>query len=301
MFLKIVLPILLILSIGLVSRKVDLLNAPRVELLNKIAFYIALPALVFHSIHSRPFGEIWAPTLVIGFLTVLFLTFGIGWFAFRNMDDNSKRSVATAQSYHGNLGYMGLPIVAMVLGGAAGAKASLLLGLGSITQIPLTMSLLVRLNNPKTRPIDQLKRIVANPVLLALIVGLSFSLLQLSVPSEIDEPISFLAKTALPIALLGVGASIRLRKRGENPKVLSSVAGLKMITMPVLGWIILSTLSVGSLSLKTGILMLGMPTAVSTFVYSKELGGDEKFASLNISTTTIISMLTISALLILLS
>ncbi len=72
---------------------------------------------------------------------------------------------------------------------------------------------------------------------------------------------------------------------------------MKIVFMPILGWILLSSLGADVVSLKTGVLMLGMPTAVSTFIYSKELGGDEEFASLNISLTTLASMVTVAILL----
>lgn len=301
MFLEVVIPILVLLLIGLISREAGVLTSNRVKILNKVAFYIALPALVFHSIYSRSLREIFSFPLVLGFCTVILLTLGIGWVVFRKTENNPKKSVAITQSYHGNLGYMGLPVVAMALGDAAGAKASLLLGVGSTIQIPLTTTLLVHLNRSSAKLTDRMKRVGLNPVLLALIVGLVFSCLNIPLPQAPDKVISLISKTALPIALLGVGASLNLKIRGADVKTITEVSALKMALMPALGSIIFSMLNVGGLSFKTGMLMLGMPIAISTFIYAKELGGDENFASLNISLTTLISIISISILLILFS
>ncbi|KXA90955.1 hypothetical protein AKJ63_01520 [candidate division MSBL1 archaeon SCGC-AAA259D18] len=301
MFGEVILSILLLLAAGLVSREVGLLDSFRIKLLNKFAFYVALPALIFHSIYGRSLEEIFSPTLVSGFCLVILLTLGIGWLSYGNFKDDAKKSVAITQSYHGNLGYMGLPIVIMGFGKAAGAKASLLVGVGSASQIALTTILLVHLNGVRTTLKSKLEKIVANPVLLSLVAGLCFSFLRISIPSQPERILSLLSETALPIALLGVGASIKLRRRKGDLRLLGSVIGLKMILMPVLGWVLLHLLEVGSLGLKTGVLMLGMPTAVSTFIYTKELGGDEELASKNISFTTIFSIPTITVLLFLLS
>lgn len=301
MFGEIILSILLLLAAGLVSREAGLLNSFRVKLLNKFAFYVALPALIFHSIYARSLEEIFSPALVSGFCLVILLTLGAGWLIYRNLKDDAKRSMAMTQSYHGNLGYMGLPIVIMGFGEAAGAKAGLLVGVGSPLQIALTTILLVHLSGVRTGLKGKLVKIVANPVLLSLLAGLCFSFLQISIPGPPERTLSLLAETALPIALLGVGASIKLEKRKEDLSVFGSVIGLKMILMPVLGWVILNLLGVGPLGLKTGVLMLGMPTAVSTFIYAKEMGGDEELASKNISFTTVFSIATIAVLLFFLS
>lgn len=297
MFLEVILEILLILGIGLILRRVGILNEHRVDLLNKVAFYIALPALIFHSIYSRSLGEIFSPDLILGFFIVLISILLLGWERFRDIEETGLRSVAITQSYHGNLGYMGLPVVAVALGESAGAKASILVGTGSMIQIVLTTIILVQMNSPKGSLRDNLERVILNPVLLSLIVGLTFSYLNLSLTQTLGDAISLVSDSALPIALLGVGASIKLEVSREDWKIPAEVTTLKIITMPVLGWIVLSIISVDPISLKTGVLMLGMPTAVSTFIYSKELGGDEEFASLNISLTTLFSMISVAILL----
>jgi len=47
--------------------------------------------------------------------------------------------------------------------------------------------------------------------------------------------------------------------------------------------------------------MLGTPTAVSTFVFANELGGDREFASLNVFVTTLASVATLFVLITLVS
>ena len=49
-------------------------------------------------------------------------------------------------------------------------------------------------------------------------------------------------------------------------------------------------LAVGSATFTASVVMLGTPTAVSTYVFAHELGGDEEFASLNVFVTTVASV-----------
>ncbi|KXB05853.1 hypothetical protein AKJ53_01880 [candidate division MSBL1 archaeon SCGC-AAA382F02] len=298
MFLDVVGPIIVLLVIGFAAKEIGLLDSSRVDILNKLAFYVALPALVFYSTYSRSLKEIFSLPLVLAFCLVILSTLIVGWFVHKRIEKNSRRSVATIQSYHGNIGYMGLPIVTMALEEAAGAKASLLLGVGSIIQILLTIIILIYLNTRQAEITKEITKGIINPVVLALVAGILFSYFGLSLPNLMEESISILSEAALPIALLGVGASIELARRVGDLPIIGSVIGLKMILMPLLGWIAFSAFGVGGVAEEAGILMLGMPTAVSTFIYAKELGGDARLASLNISLTTILSILTISVMLL---
>lgn len=297
MFYDVVLYIFLILILGYICKQIGILNNNRINILNKIAFYVALPALVFHSIYKRPLDKIFSPPLLAGFLATILLMVIVSWKVHSKTEKREKRSVGIVQSYHGNIGYMGLPVVSKALGSAAGAKASLLLGFGSITQILMTMAIFAYINSAKAKFSQEVKRIFLNPVVISLLFGIAISIVGISPPKTIDTALSWISESALPIALLGVGASIEMKRRFDDLKTVSSVLGLKIIMMPVIGWILLSLLGVGELGIESGVLMLGMPTAVSTFIYAKELGGNGELASLNISTTTLASVASITALL----
>lgn len=300
MIVEVILPIFALLIVGYLGKRIGFLPPPIVDLLNKGAFYVALPALVFHSVYSRSLAEIYSPVLLLSFYLVIFLTLAISALVFSGMESRRK-STSLVQSYHGNLGYMGLPIITLAFGAAAGAKASFLLGFAALLQISLTVALLVYMNQAEADPWNQLRQILLNPVLIALFVGILFSYLGLTLPQIPREIISYVGEAALPMALLGVGATIEAGGYRDELRDLGSVMIMKLIVMPVLGVILLTLLGVNVLDLKTGILMLAMPTAVSTFIYTSELGGDEKLASLNISFTTLISLLTISVFLVIFS
>lgn len=302
---EIILPIFVLLIIGLGARELGLLNRQRIDILNWVAFYVALPALVFDSTYSRSLKDIFSLNLVSGVFFVLLAIVAISWIVNHPDPDDGRKSVSIVQSYHTNFGYMGLPIVAMALGGAAEGKASVLLGFGSTVQILLTTTILVYYNHGESVGLlDKLKRVVFNPVILSLLLGISFSYFGPSTPTSLGDLvnwmktlISLLSRMALPIALLGVGASIKVERPGRKLNSMLSVSALKLVVMPLLGWAIFHVLGVGETGIRAGILMLAMPTAVSTFIYTSEFGGDQEVASMNISFTTLLSILTLSGIL----
>ncbi len=301
MIVEVILPIFALLVAGFLAESLGILPPSLVNILNKGAFYVALPALVFHSVYSRSLGEIYSPVILLVFCSIIFLVLVVSFLVFREMDGRERWSTLLVQTYHGNLGYMGLPIVTFAFGEMAGAKASFLLGFVSPVQISLTVILLVYLNQTEADIREQLKQILINPVLILLFTGILFSYFGLSLPTLPDRIISYIGEAALPMALLGVGAKIRIGGYRDDLRAISSVTVMKLVVMPLLGLIFLNLLGVDLLSLRAGILMLAMPTAISTFIYTSELGGDPKLASLNISFSTLTSLFTISVFLIILS
>lgn len=281
---------LVLLGLGALARASGVVGPDRRSQLNSFAYYVALPALIFGSTHDRPPGEVFSPTLVVGLWAVVLGMVALSLFVHRNADSASTRSVATVQSYHSNLGFLGLPLVATTFGGLAAAKGSLLLGVGSLTQVPLTILLLVTLNGLDVSVGEELRSLLANPVLLSLAVGLLFAEFGLSVPGAAAWGVGVLSELALPVALVCVGSSLDVDRTELVLEGTPSVVGLKLLVMPALAWLVFASLGAEGSTLRAGVLMLGMPTAVSTFIYATEHGGDGAVASRNVLATTVLSI-----------
>ncbi|MFC6757105.1 MULTISPECIES: AEC family transporter [Haloarcula] len=287
---------LVFLAIGAAARSVSLLTASRTETLTAVAFYVALPALVFASTFDRPLGELVSPALLVGFWTVLAATVAAGWIVHRRRESDARRSVAIVQSYHGNMGFLGLPLVAATLGGEAAAIASVVLGLGALTHVPVTVLTLIRINDSDASLSGELRALATNPVLVSLSAGIAASVGGVGVPAPMVTGLDAVATLALPLALVCVGAKLDTELSLSTLRPTTGVVLLKVVWMPVLAWAVFSALGVGSTALSAAVIMLGVPTAVSTYVYTSELGGDAAFASMNVVVTTVASLGTLSVL-----
>lgn len=288
--------LLALLAVGWLARAAGLLDERRRELVTAAAYYVALPALVFDSTYDQPLIRLLSPTLVVGVWGVIGAMVVVGWVAHRDVPSPAVRSAAVVQSYHTNLGYFGLPLVAATLGETATATASLVLGVGALAQIPLTIAVLVTLADAEVSLRTEVRTILTNPVILALVVGLAAGQVGLSVPAPAGTALGLVASLALPLALLGVGSSLQLDALGADAERTSTVVVLKLLVMPALAWLTFTALGADRPTLQAGVAMLAMPTAVSTYVYVSEHGGDERVASANVIATTLASLATLFVL-----
>lgn len=282
--------LLALLLIGTGLRTSGILDESRTQRLNDVAYYVALPALIFVSTYDRAIDELLTPALFLGLLAVVFGTAGLAWVVHRSRPASGRQSVAIVQSYHSNIGYLGLPLVAATFDAQVTAIASVVLGVVSLTQVPLTVLVLTTINGADATVGSELGRLARNPVLVTLLAGLTVGSLGLSLPAVVTGGLDVLGTLALPIALLCVGASLQLDRPDVDVGATGSVVALKIALMPALGWLVFSLLSVDAATFTATIVMLGTPTAVSTYVFANELGGDETFASLNVFLTTLASV-----------
>ncbi len=284
------LAMLAVLLLGTGLRAGGLLTASRTGRLNAAAYYIALPALVFVATYEQSIGELLSPSLLVGLLVVLYGTAALAWIVHRNEAAAERRSVAVVQSYHSNLGYLGLPLVAATFDPTVTAIATLVLGIGSLAQLPLTVFILSTVNGANATVRSELTALAKNPVLLALIIGLISGAVGLTLPTTADIGLEALAALALPMALLSVGASLEVDLPSVNLGAVGTVTAVKVACMPAVAWVVFSLLAVDSATFTAAVVMFGTPTAVSTYVFASELGGDERFASLNVFVTTVVSI-----------
>jgi hypothetical protein len=284
---------LLLLAIGASARARGLLTPDRRDALTAVAFYVALPALVFESTMGRALEEVLVWRLVVGVTVVLLLVAGLSWLVHRGRANPERRGVAVVQSYHCNMGFLGVPFVAATFGGVTAGKASVVLGIGSLVQVTLTVLLLTRITSAEADVLGELRGVARNPVLVALTLGLVGSALGVEFPPLVGDGLGAIGTLALPIALLAVGASLTTDGGLVDPPTVGVVAAVKLLVMPLLAVGVFTVLAASPTTLRAGVLMLAMPTAVSTYIYASELGGDRDLASATVVATTVAAVATL--------
>lgn len=284
---------LALLSVGAGLRVVGVLTEHRRDRLTAVAFYVALPALVFTSTVNRSLSDVLVWRLFVGVTAVYLAVTGIGWVVHRGHEKPAQRGVAVVQSYHCNMGFLGLPFVAASFSGVTVGKASVIHGFGSLIQITLTVLLLTRITNSDADVVDELGNLTRNPVLIALALGLTGGTIGLSLPGLLEDSLGVLGNLALPIALPAVGASLTAEGGLVDPPTVCAITTVKLLIMPVVALMVFTGLGASPTTLRAGVLMLAMPTAVSTYIYSSELNGDGDLASATVLTTTVVAVATL--------
>lgn len=288
--------LLALLLAGTALRAGNVLDRTRSERLNAFAYWVALPALIFVSTYDQSMLAVVTPALVGGHVFVLLSTAGLAWAFFRQRGERDRQSVAVVQSYHSNIGYLGFPLIAATFEAGVTAVAGVILGVVSLVQVPLTVGVFVSVNQADVPFRREVAKLAANPVLLSLVAGVVVSVSSVGVPPGIAGGLDALGSLALPTALLCVGASLDVEVPSFDAWATGMVVVLKVVFMPALAWVVFRALAADAATVTASVVMLGTPTAVSTFVFAGELGGDTEFASLNVFASTVASIVTLFSL-----
>jgi predicted permease len=300
--LNLMIPIFILILLGYFLRKKEFLSQESADGINKLVYYIALPALIFKSIASFSFESIFSLGLILNFYIATILIMIIAFF----ISVSIKRSIRGALvmcSFRGNLAYLGLPVVTFAFGEIAGAIAAIIIGFAVPLYVTLSVILLSIYNKEKAKINLKLliKDIFINPLIMGVVLGLIFSIFNLSLPIILDDTIKLIARISLPLILLIIGFTISLKEIKNYIALDSLTSFLKLILLPIIGIFVFKFLFAAPFeSIRVAILMLGMPTAVASFVFAKELKADEKYTVSQVGFSTLVSLITIPILIMIL-
>ena len=211
-------PLVLLIALGAALARIRFLGSAFIADLNKLAFWIALPALLFTSAsgaaapHSGTF-RLFA-VLVVGTALITLLAFAAS-FALRM--PASTRGTLMQAAFRGNLAYIGIPVLAYSFSESPTESSTRALATAVIVMV-FTMALynilaVIVLQSSIHAPggIDWRRSalaILSNPLLLAGLLGLIVPLLRITLPSFLQRALEALGAAAVPIALMCIGGSL---------------------------------------------------------------------------------------------
>jgi len=295
---NVVAPVFLLVALGYFVKKINVINENFVDVTSKFVYSVSLPALVFINISEIDLSEaidfnqiiyIYAATLIIFFLIWLI--------SIPFIKEGKNLSVFVQGAYRSNFAIVGFAIVSKLFGSYALGKASLILAFvlplyNILAVIILTVPLRKerKLNLKKT-----IIEIVLNPLIVAVMVGLPFSYYRIEIPSVINLTAGFLAELALPLALIGIGGSLNLQNIKKASGLAFTSSAIKIILIPLL--LTLGALHFGFRGLELGIMyvLFASPTAIVSFIMAEAMGANSKLAGNIVLISTVASVLTIAA------
>jgi predicted permease len=290
-----IIPIFLIILTGLVLRGIDFLPGHLLGPLNRLVFYVAIPAMIFQKVAEADFHAHFQPVLLAGTLLPPLVIFALGQATLRATSMSGSESGTFLQSsYHGNLGYIGLAVAYYYLGDQGLTQASILSGFLMLLQNLL--SVWVLRPAPGTaghnRVLTLVKKILVNPVILSALAGIAFSLFRIPLPEIISRSLSILSGMALPLALIVIGASLSVRLiRAHLGQALAS-GGFKLVLLPFVGYLAYLGLGLDQAVFMPGLVLLAAPSATVTYVMAAEMHGSPDLASATVTLNTMLSALT---------
>ena len=283
-----VIPVILIILVGLLAGY----TLPiQIQTLSLLTLYILYPALIFDSFYQTNISLESGASLLLGFIITSCLVYisvlFIGKIA--NLSSSTKTAFIATVLFPNN-GNMGLPIATFVLGNVGLRMAVLYMIFSSILMFCIGPILL----QGKTI-LSGVRKALASPLIWSILLGIIWHIYALNLPNQFYLSIQKLGEAAIPIALLLLGIQLTKTHWQFGTKELLSVF-MRLLLAPLIAYIAGISLHLNNLNLQVLVLQSSMPTAVSSLVLITEFDGDNNFVARTIVMSTLMSFVTIPAI-----
>jgi len=301
----IVLPVFMVVALGFFLKRTTLVEESFFSQLNRLVFYIALPALLFYKISTADFKASFNPTLLFGLLATMAATYG-GSYLYAVLRGYAPPQIGAfcQGASRGNIAFLGLAISFNAYGEAGFATAGVLAGfIIPFINILSVLALLMpqRKNNQSMTGAFWMYQFAFNPLIIASFAGILWSYFALPLPAVVDKALSIVTGMSLPLALISIGASFSLKKlRGDIVKA-GSATIIKVVLQPLVTALVLLALGIRGMELGIGVILAGTPTAVAAFIMAEQLKADAELSGAIIVLSTACSLATYTAALYLLA
>ena len=288
-------PIFILLGLGIVLMRIQLLNDAFVDVGSRLVFSMGLPALLFLSISKTSIGASSNLSLVgfgLSMTVAVFLL--LEYLAAKHVQPPEDRGVVVQGAYRSNMGIIGLALCANAYGEQGLIVSSLYVGLVTILFNVLAVITLSRSLQRKQGVGRMIKGIVSNPLIIAIVLALPVSMSGTKLPTVLLRSVQYLADLTLPLALICTGASLNFGTfRAEIRNTLLS-GGFKLVIVPLL--FSLGGVALGFRGIELGVVLLmsSAPTAAASYVMVRAMGANAPLAANIIALTTLGSLVTTS-------
>jgi len=137
--------------------------------------------------------------------------------------------------------------------------------------------------------------IATNPLIIAVILALPFMILGITFPPVIQKSASYIANTATALSLISLGAGISLQVLKSKGKLSLMATALKTILSPIIFVIPAVLLGFRDAALVVIFVLFAAPTAVGSYIMSKNMRNDYELSGQIVAMTTTICPITIFA------
>lgn len=288
-----VLILFLVAMVGLVCHKAGIYTEKASRMTTDLLFYIVAPAIIIRSFLGMEFSRDTLGGLLKALLGGIFFH-AVGIVFSKILFNKSNKDTACIFKYaccYGNVGYMALPLAQAVLGDEGIFYCSVILVPFNVLSFTHGTSLMRKKGeNEKFNP----KRLLTNPGVLGVAIGLPLFLLQVDLPEVIYAPVSYLADLNTPLAMVMFGTYLAAAdwKTIFSDKRIFVSALVKIILVPLITVASLKLLGFGGTLLVACVLSASAPTASNTVMFAAKYDRDTGLASKVTSLVSVISIIT---------
>ncbi|RCX20570.1 hypothetical protein DFP94_103301 [Fontibacillus phaseoli] len=293
--LDVVLPIFVLIGLGALMQR-----AFRLDLytLAKINFYYITPAVVFLSMYHSEMSPALLGNVTLFYALYVLLLYVVSTIVSRRMKFNRGMKAAFTNSLIlDNSGNYGLPINQLAFRGdpLAASLQALIMTFQSLVTFTYGVMSVQRAKTGGTLK-AALIGFLKMPVPYALVLGLVFHVFRVPLPEFASKPLGYISDSMVSVALLTLGAQIvKYPLRLDRLDVYISVI-LRLLIGPAIGLLLIFLLGLKGVPAQALLIASGMPTGVNSTILAEEYDNEPDFASQTVLISTLLNIVTITAL-----
>lgn len=297
------LPVVLLILVGLVTGKLQLIRQEAVRDLSNLVFLVLTQALLFRTMSTvhieqldfRPVSLYFA--VAAGLFTVLLLVQG----------PSSRAAVLALSGTFSNTVMIGIPLVGLAYGKEALVLLFTLISLHALVLLTLATVVLELLTAREQaqlglgRPRHRLATIgmavrnaVVHPVPMPIIAGLLFAQTGWTLPDVVDRPLLLLGNAFGPVALVLVGVTLSQASFGRDFKGALLIASVKTVLHPALMALVGWGMGLRGMPLAVLVVAASLPIGANVFLFSQRYQKAQDLVTASVAVSTLMALLTVT-------
>ncbi|SEW39711.1 hypothetical protein SAMN04488515_2623 [Cognatiyoonia koreensis] len=297
-FLK-TLPFFALIGLGYHAGRTKFFSPEATAYLTKFVFYFALSAMLFRFSANLTLGDILDWPFVFAYLSGTMAIYVVATLvALVRKLSVAEAAVEAQTAVIGNVGFLGIPMLVLLLGEGAVGPVMMVLAVdlivfGSLIVILITGSRDGRMTFQVFRTVGV--GLIKNPMIVSISLGLLVSALALPIPGPVNEFLSLLGGAATPGALFAIGASLAT-KSAERMRVAVWLSVCKLALHPAaVAVFALFVFPIDPYAAGVMIAAAALPVAGNVYILAQHYGVAPSRVSATILISTALSVLTVSS------
>ncbi|MFN3970387.1 MAG: AEC family transporter [Gemmobacter sp.] len=293
------LPFFALIGLGYWAGRARFFTPEATAYLTKFVFYFALSAMLFRFAANLSLADIWDGRFVMAYLWGCGVVYAIAMgVAFWRGISTEEAAIEAQVAVIGNTGFLGVPMLVVLLGPQAAGPVLLVLAIdlivfSSIITIIMTAGRQGRMSWGIFRVLGA--GLLKNPMIVSMGLGLIWSSTGFAVPGPLNEFLGILGAAATPGALFAIGASLAT-KSAERLEVAAWLSFCKLVLHPAavaFAALVLFKVDPG----RAGVMVAAaaLPVAGNVYILAQHYGVAPQRVSASILISTAVSILTVSA------
>ena len=292
------LPFFAVIGLGFWAGRTRFFSAEATVFLTKFVFYFPLSAMLFGFAANLDLSAIFSWGFVLAYtLATLAIWAVVGAVALMRGTGPEVAVFEAHTGVIGNVGFLGIPMLAMLLGKAAVGPVLMVLAVDLVV-FSTILTLIITGLRGGTVGLAMLGGLVMgllkNPMIVSVVLGLAWGATGWSLPVPVNEFMTLLGAAATPCALFAIGASLAGRAP-ERVEIAAWLTLAKLVLHPAAVAIAaLWLFTVDPFAAGVMIAAAALPVAGNVFILAQHYGVAPQRVSTAILLSTAISVLTVT-------